>query len=116
MDPIGASETWEWHGYRNSFVTIDGREMRQVHGELVLHRQTALALFGGVAKPRQLLDPNEVWDYAASRVATLGPFRNVGTASGEDPLGEIVIDADPSNHEGTIGAGLVSKRRFLAST
>ncbi len=32
MDPIGASETWEWHGYRNSFVTIDGREMQSVSG------------------------------------------------------------------------------------
>ena len=32
MDPIGASDTWEWHGYRNSFVTIDGREMQSVSG------------------------------------------------------------------------------------
>src|SRR5262245_43116333 len=23
MDPIGASDTWEWHGYRNSWVNID---------------------------------------------------------------------------------------------
>ena len=32
MDPIGASDTWEWHGYRNSYVTIDGREMQSVSG------------------------------------------------------------------------------------
>ena len=25
MDPIGASPDWEWHGYRNSYVEIDGR-------------------------------------------------------------------------------------------
>ena len=24
MDPIGASPDWEWHGYRNSYVEIDG--------------------------------------------------------------------------------------------
>jgi CubicO group peptidase (beta-lactamase class C family) len=32
MDPIGASQSWEWHGYKNSYVTIDGREMQSVSG------------------------------------------------------------------------------------
>jgi len=32
MDPIGASPTWEWHGYRNSWVTIDGRDILSVSG------------------------------------------------------------------------------------
>lgn len=32
MDPIGASSTWEWHGYRNSTVTIDGKPMVSVAG------------------------------------------------------------------------------------
>jgi CubicO group peptidase (beta-lactamase class C family) len=32
MTPIGASNTWEWHGYRNSTVTIDGRPMESVSG------------------------------------------------------------------------------------
>src|SRR5262249_14513037 len=32
MDPIGASATWEWHGYRTSEVTIDGRRMVSVSG------------------------------------------------------------------------------------
>ena len=32
MDPIGASDTWQWHGYRNSYVTIDGKEMQSVSG------------------------------------------------------------------------------------
>ena len=32
MDPIGASETWEWHGYRNSVVEIGGRRMASVSG------------------------------------------------------------------------------------
>ena len=27
MDPIGASQDWMWQGYRNSTVTIDGKEM-----------------------------------------------------------------------------------------
>ena len=32
MEPIGASTTWRWHGYRNSWITLDGQEMQSVSG------------------------------------------------------------------------------------
>ena len=32
MDPIGASTTWRWYGYDNSFVNIDGIMMQSVAG------------------------------------------------------------------------------------
>ena len=32
MDPIGASSTWRWHGYENSWVTIDGQMVNSVSG------------------------------------------------------------------------------------
>lgn len=32
MDPIGASPTWRWHGYRNSWVELDGQRMQSVSG------------------------------------------------------------------------------------
>lgn len=32
MQPIGASETWRWHGYRTSKVEIDGRMIESVSG------------------------------------------------------------------------------------
>lgn len=32
MDPIGASSTWRWYGYDNSWVTIDGLQMQSVSG------------------------------------------------------------------------------------
>ena len=32
MDPIGASNTWRWHGYENSWVTLDGERMQSVSG------------------------------------------------------------------------------------
>lgn len=32
MDPIGASDTWRWHGYENSWVLIDGQLMQSVSG------------------------------------------------------------------------------------
>lgn len=32
MDPIGASDTWEWHGYRNSYVELNGDTVQSVSG------------------------------------------------------------------------------------
>lgn len=32
MDPIGASSTWRWYGYDNSFVNVDGIMMQSVSG------------------------------------------------------------------------------------
>ena len=32
MDPIAASTTWRWHGYENSWITLDGMRMQSVTG------------------------------------------------------------------------------------
>jgi len=32
MGPIGASPTWRWNGYRNAWITIDGRQVQSVSG------------------------------------------------------------------------------------
>jgi CubicO group peptidase (beta-lactamase class C family) len=32
MDPIGASSTWRWHGYENSWVELDGQKIQSVSG------------------------------------------------------------------------------------
>lgn len=32
MDPIGASTTWRWHGYENSYIPMDGMHMQSVSG------------------------------------------------------------------------------------
>ncbi len=32
MDPIGASDTWKWHGYKNSWIEIDGEPIQSVSG------------------------------------------------------------------------------------
>lgn len=32
MDPIGASRSWRWRGYRNSWVEVDGRQVQSVSG------------------------------------------------------------------------------------
>ncbi len=32
MEPIGASSTWRWYGYENSWVEIDGKKVQSVSG------------------------------------------------------------------------------------
>jgi len=32
MDPIGASNTWRWTGYRNAWITLDGEAVQSVSG------------------------------------------------------------------------------------
>jgi len=32
MDPIGASPTWRWHGYDDSWINLDGRPVQSVSG------------------------------------------------------------------------------------
>ena len=70
MDPIGASQTWEWHGYRNSYVEIDGRGMQSVSGGshwgggVFIHakdqaRIGLMLLRGGVWEGRRIL--SEDW-------------------------------------------------------
>ncbi len=32
MDPIGASSTWRWNGYRNAWIVLDGQPVQSVSG------------------------------------------------------------------------------------
>ena len=82
MDPIGASDTWRWHGYRNSFVRIDGIETQSVSGGgrwggglFINSRDQArfglLYLRRGVWDGRRLLSEN--WIAAATTPAPVMP-------------------------------------------
>ncbi|MEJ2205653.1 MAG: serine hydrolase [Gemmatimonadota bacterium] len=66
MDPIGASDTWEWHGYETSWTEIDGKRVQSVsgggHWGGGLHISTRdharfglLLLHGGVWEGRRLI-------------------------------------------------------------
>jgi CubicO group peptidase (beta-lactamase class C family) len=82
MGPIGASSTWRWHGYRNSFVEIDGRRMQSVSGGghwgggMFIHardqaRLGLLMLRRGLWGERRLL--SESWVDASTLPAELNP-------------------------------------------
>jgi CubicO group peptidase (beta-lactamase class C family) len=66
MDPIGASNTWRWYGYENSWIVLDGTLMQSVTGGghwgggMVIHaydmaRFGYLTLRHGKWKDRQLI-------------------------------------------------------------
>ena len=76
MDPIGASSTWRWFGYENSFVNMDGLMMQSVsggghHGGGIFINTLDQARFGllflrnGKWKNQQLL--SEKWINAAQQ-------------------------------------------------
>lgn len=79
MDPIGASTTWRWFGYENSFVNIDGIMMQSVsggghHGGGLFISAIDQARFGllflrnGKWKSRQLI--SEKWVKAVHQSST----------------------------------------------
>jgi CubicO group peptidase (beta-lactamase class C family) len=74
MDPIGASNTWRWFGYENSWVVLDGALMQSVAGgahfggglyvnSYDMGRFGYLTLHHGRWKDRQLLS-NQWIDWA----------------------------------------------------
>jgi CubicO group peptidase (beta-lactamase class C family) len=82
MDPIGASTTWRWYGYENSFVTMDGLQVQSVSGgghfggglfinTLDQARFGLLFLRKGKWKGKQLI--SEKWVAAAQQPSVANP-------------------------------------------
>lgn len=82
MDPIGASETWQWVPYRNSIVEINGKQMPSVSGGtrwggglLINTRDEArfgyLFLRNGRWMDKQLI--SEKWVREATTRGSVGP-------------------------------------------
>jgi len=83
MDPIGASSTWTWDGYKNSTVTIDGKPMLSVPGGghwgggiVISARDLALMGLmvsqGGVWNGQQILPPG--WTDELVKPCPVAPF------------------------------------------
>jgi len=69
MEPIGASSTWRWHGYENSWIELDGRRVQSTTGGghwgggmFISARDMArfgyLFLRNGKWKDRQIVSPD----------------------------------------------------------
>ncbi|MCW5626065.1 MAG: serine hydrolase [Burkholderiales bacterium] len=83
MEPIGAGSTWQWHGYFNSFVDVDGRRVPSVSGGshwgggmLASTRDHArfgyLMLRGGEWNGRRIV--SSAWIETAKQPVTLAPY------------------------------------------
>ena len=82
MRPIGASTTWQWHGYETSWVEVAGRRMQSVSGGghwgggVFIHAEDQariglLALQGGVWNGQRLLP--EGWIAQCTTPCALNP-------------------------------------------
>jgi CubicO group peptidase (beta-lactamase class C family) len=82
MDPIGASSTWRWTGYRNSWIVLDGQPVQSVSGgghwgggmfinAYDMGRFGWLTFNKGVWKGKQLLSGN--WITLATTPTTAQP-------------------------------------------
>lgn len=69
MEPIGASNTWQWTGYRNSWIVMDGKQIQSVSGgghfggglfisAIDMARFGLLTLRNGNWDGKQLIDSN----------------------------------------------------------
>lgn len=83
MDPIGATRTWTWTGYRNSYIELNGRAVQSVSGgshwggglwasTLDHARFGLLMLRKGEWNGRRIL--SERWVRAATRPADIAPY------------------------------------------
>ncbi|MEZ5738605.1 MAG: serine hydrolase [Burkholderiaceae bacterium] len=83
MQPLGASDTWHWHGYDNSWVDIGGRPMQSVPGgghwgggmRIAARDQALVArmmLEGGRAGGRQLV--SQEWLRRMVTPCAIAPF------------------------------------------
>ena len=113
MDPIGASNSWHWHGYANSWVEIEGSRMQSVSGGghwgggMFINaydqaRFGLLSLNEGAWKGRQLLSKD--WVGLAKTPTVLRPtygFMNWFLNTDQE-----LIPSAPSSHFYHAGAGV----------
>ncbi|MFQ5690353.1 MAG: serine hydrolase domain-containing protein [Gemmatimonadota bacterium] len=113
MDPIGASNTWRWNGYENSWVTLDGLRMQSVSGGghwgggmWISARDQArfglLSLRRGKWKDRQLL--SEAWIDMATTPGKLSP--NYGFMNWIVNTGRTSVPSAPESSFYHAGAGM----------
>ena len=97
MNPIGASPTWRWHGYENSWVELDGRRLQSVSGGGIADRLAELGYSHIVVHSglfRQWLASTD--EQTASRVnAFVSEYLQQRLVEGGFGLYEIVPPAPP---------------------
>jgi CubicO group peptidase (beta-lactamase class C family) len=113
MEPIGASSTWRWHGYENSWIVLDGQRVQSMTGGghwgggmFISARDMArfgyLFLRNGAWKGRELVSPKWI-----AMARTPGPankaygfmnwFLNTGQRYASAPASAVTFEGNGSN-------------------
>lgn len=117
MDPIGASDRWQWQGYRNSYVEINGETMWSVSGGghwgggmmLTAYDQARLGLLGlhrGAWDGRQILSDD--WFEASLTPTDVAPhygYMNFFLNRPGQAGATIAVDTAPDSSFAYLGAG-----------
>jgi CubicO group peptidase (beta-lactamase class C family) len=112
MEPIGASSTWRWHGYENSWIELDGRRVQSVTGgghwgggmfinAWDMARFGYLFLRNGRWKDRQIV--SEKWIAMARAPGSVNP--QYGYANWYPNTGKKTLPAAPESAVTFNGAG-----------
>jgi hypothetical protein len=92
--PVDSTVTWTYVVTNTGNVPLDNVVVTDDH-------LGAVSSFTGDTNGNGLLDLTETWTYTQSGTATAGQYSNVGTATGESPIGQPVSDDDPSHYNGS---------------
>ena len=115
MDPIGASNTWRWIPYHNSWVELNGRKVASVSGgtrwgggmwinAMDMARFGYLWLRGGKWGDKQILPPAFVKEALTPGGAANSPATATATCGGSTPRARR-CRACPTNAFSANGAG-----------
>src|SRR5687767_10442363 len=102
--PVGSTVTFTYVVTNIGASLLSGVTVRDDNGTPGNTADDFNATFvGGDANGDALLGLAEVWTFAASRVATVGQYTNIATASGS--FGVVTVtDTNPDNHFGVLAA------------
>ena len=100
--PIGDPAEWGYVVFNTGNAPLSNIVVTDDQGVIPVYTD-------GDTNNNNLLDIGEQWLFEAQGVATAGLYANIGTAFGEDTLGTVVDESDPSHYFGYENAINVEK-------
>jgi hypothetical protein len=98
---VGDPVTWTYVVGNTGDVALSSITLVALSSITLVDDQGEVPVFtGGDTNGDGVLDPDEVWTFEATGIATLGQYANAATATGTKPSGGVVTDQDLSHYTG----------------